>query len=732
MSNVTEMRDKVLDCVRSAYPNPVRLNEIAKNLRIQSNSVEYTQLKRVVEILVSSKEIHKSTRRRYSWKPEGFSNEFSGVLRIVQNRGIVETGDTDFPTIYIKPANCETALDGDTVKVKLLALKKDKKPYGVVTGIVSRNELVIGGKIEHEGDFFFVTPDDDDRYLVDFLVHPRNLNGAKHGDKVITRFLRWDNPHKSPEVAVIEVLGNSGDITVEFDAILREFALTGTFPENVEDEAKAVAIIPPMTKLKDRLDMRKSVVITIDPDDAKDHDDALSLEVLENGNQLLGVHIADVSYYVREGTELDKEALRRGNSTYLVDRVVPMLPESLSTDICSLVPNKVRLTYSVLMEMSPLGAVKSYEIKETIIKSTRRYSYNEVQKVIDNPEQTLPEKDERFKDLILRLNALAYTLRKKRFRQGGIDFETQEIKFILDEQKMPIKAVLRSRTDATSLVEEFMLLANKTIAEHIHTVKKSFGIKGSVPFVYRVHDKPDAEKLRDVLRFVGTLGIKTKTQNLTSKEINGIINDVSELPERDVINQFLLRSMAKAIYSDANIGHFGLAFKDYAHFTSPIRRYPDIMVHRLLKLYAHTNDIQSKVQELRRWAHSGAEHCSLTERRSVEAERASTKVAQVELAQRHFGEILTGTVSGIVNFGLFVLIDELCIEGLIPLRDMTGDYYVFDEKNFRLIGRRTKKIFRIGEKLQVQIVRINTDKRTIDFRYIDTSVVKTENDSPDE
>lgn len=730
MSNISDLRSQIVEVVKSAYPIPVRLNEIAKTLRVHSNTPEYVKLKSLIDELVHNKVIHKSTRRRYSWKPEGFSNEFQGELRIVQNRGIIETGDNDFPTIYVKPGNCDTALDGDTVKVKLLALKKDKRPYGIVTEIVSRNELVIGGKVEFDGDFCFLIPDDDDRYLTDFLISPRNLNGAKHGDKVITRFVRWDNPHKSPEVTVIEVLGNSGDLRVEFDSVLREFALNAAFPEAVETEAKAVAKIPPVTKLKNRLDLRKSVVITIDPDDAKDHDDALSLEVLENGNQLLGVHIADVSYYVKEGTELDKEALKRGNSTYLVDRVVPMLPEALSTDICSLVPNKTRLTYSVMMEMSPLGAVKSYEIKETIIKSTRRYSYNEVQKIIDNPEQPLPPKDVQFKDLILRLNALAYTLRKKRFKNGGIDFETQEVKFILNEQKLPVKAVLRKRTDATSLVEEFMLLANKTIAEHIQTVKKKLGVKGSVPFVYRIHDKPDAEKLRDVLRFVGTLGVKTKTQNLTSKEINTIINSVADLPEKDVINQFLLRSMAKAIYSDSNIGHYGLAFKDYAHFTSPIRRYPDIMVHRLLKFYdQESENIQAKLLELRKWARLGSEHCSLTERRSVEAERASVKVAQVELAQRHFGEIMTGTVSGIVNFGLFVMIDELCVEGLVPLRDMSGDYFVFDEKNFRLVGRKTKKVFRIGEKIRVQIIRVNADKRTIDFRYIE-STAENEDDIP--
>lgn len=723
MKKSEELRKQIVEILKKASPNHLRLNELAKQLRIAATSKEYSDLKSAIEYLVQSKEIHKSTRRRYSWKPVGFSNEFRGIIRIVQNRGVIETGDADFPIIYCKPANCDTALDGDTVTVKLLALKKDKRPYGVVTSVVSRNELLIGGKVEHDGDFFFVIPDDDDKYLVDFLVHHRNLNGAKHGDKVIARFLRWDNPHKSPEVVIVEVLGNSGDIAVELDAVLREFSLNATFPEDVEKEAALVAKIPSPRSLKDRLDLRKTLVITIDPDDAKDHDDALSLVPLDNGNQMLGVHIADVSYYVRDGSALDKEALRRGNSTYLVDRVVPMLPESLSTNICSLVPGEMRLTYSVMMEMTPLGAVASYQIVETIIKSERRCTYNEVQKMIDSPDKTLKGKNAAVQDLALRLNTLAQILRKKRFRQGGIDFESKEIKFILDEHKIPVRAVIKSRTDATSLVEECMLLANKVIAGHIRTLEKNKKMKGSLPFVYRVHDKPDMEKMRDVLRFVGTLGIKTKTQNLTSKEVNGIINAVADLPERDVINQFLLRSMAKAIYSDINIGHYGLAFKDYAHFTSPIRRYPDIMVHRLLKFYNSETEYQQKLSTLRRWVEVGAEHCSLTERVSVEAERASIKVAQIELAQQHFGEILTGTVSGIVNFGLFVLIDGLGIEGLIPLRDMAGDYYIFDEKNFRLIGKRTQKVFRIGEKVNVRIARINQDKRTIDFHYIDDATV---------
>ncbi|MBK7986223.1 MAG: ribonuclease R [Ignavibacteria bacterium] len=720
MKKSEELRKQIVEILKKASPNHLRLNELAKQLSIAATSKEYSDLKSAIDYLVQNKEIHKSTRRRYSWKPVGFSNEFKGIIRIVQNRGVIETGDADFPIVYCKPAHCDTALDGDTVTVKLLALKKDKRPYGVVTSVVSRNELLIGGKVEHDGDFFFVIPDDDDKYLVDFLVHHRNLNGAKHGDKVIARFLRWDNPHKSPEVVIVEVLGNSGDIAVELDAVLREFSLNASFPPDVENEAKDVAKIPPTRALKDRLDLRKTLVITIDPDDAKDHDDALSLIPLDNGNQLLGVHIADVSYYVREGSALDKEALRRGNSTYLVDRVVPMLPESLSTNICSLVPQEVRLTYSVMMEMTPLGAVASYQIVESMIKSERRCTYNEVQAMIDAPDTTLKGKNAAVQDLALRLNSLAQILRKKRFRQGGIDFETKEIKFILDEHKIPVRAVLKSRTDATSLVEECMLLANKVIAAHIHTVQKEKKIKGNLPFVYRVHDKPDMEKLRDVFRFVGTLGIKTKTQNLNSKEIQAIIKAVENLPERDVINQFLLRSMAKAIYSDSNIGHYGLGFKDYAHFTSPIRRYPDIMVHRLLKYYAANNEYHhAALSELRRWVEVGAEHCSLTERVSVEAERASIKVAQVELAQRHFGEILTGTVSGIVNFGLFVLVDGLGIEGLIPLRDMAGDYYIFDEKNFRLIGKRTHKVFRIGEKVNIRIARINQDKRTIDFHYID-------------
>ncbi|MFM6955939.1 MAG: ribonuclease R [Ignavibacteria bacterium] len=705
------LADHIIELLKASAPEMMKLNDLAKALNIRSDSVEYDALRIKLNDMDQRKQIYKSTRRRYGLRPLGEISAFTGILRFQYNRGSVETGSREFPIVYVREQELRTALDGDHVRVKLLALKKGKKPYGTITEILQRSEMPISGTLDCDDDFCFLIPDDD-KYPVDFLIPKRKMGNAVHGDKVIGKFIKWEDRHKSPEAEIIEILGKSGDPSVEFAGIMKEFELPASFPAIVEEEAKAVAVIPSETALKKRRDLRDLTIITIDPDDAKDFDDALSLEKLSNGNMRLGVHIADVTAYVAEDSALDKEALKRATSTYLVDRVVPMLPESLSNVICSLQPHVTRLAFSVFMECDVQGNVIDYDIAETVINSKRRFTYAEAQDIIDTGKGDL-------QDLILDLHALATLLREKRYRSGGVDFVTQETKFILDEQRNPIKAILKSRTDATSLVEECMLLANQTVAIALEQMSKTMLKKGLLPFVYRVHDEPDMIKLKGVLGFVRQLGIQVPNGTPSSRQLNTILENAGHLPEIMIINQFMLRSMAKAIYLEENIGHYGLGFAHYTHFTSPIRRYPDIIVHRLLKEYARNKPSDARFRYLQDYVVEASAHCSLRERLAVDAERASIRLASAQLALKYKGGIFNGRVTGVTSFGLFILLDELNIEGLLHMSDLSDDYYYFDEAQFRLIGKKTKKVFRIGTTLTVKISNANIDKRQIDLSLVE-------------
>lgn len=707
MKRLTDYRDLRAEIIEilSATTTPLPLLDLSKRLRVRSGSEEYEHMRDLLSTMTEEGTILAHSRRRFSMTTLQ-SDGIRGVLSIYHDNATVRTQDAELPIIHVRRQHMHTALDGDTVLVKPHAIPKDRKVRGEVVAVVERAEHVIAGTLDYDGAFYYLLPDEA-KYHVDFLVSEKNVNGAKPGDKILASFVKWEHANAAPEATVTEIVGRSGKAVVEFAAVRKEFRLPEYFPDVVEHEA-SIAEEPTNIAPEGRRDCTKDLIITIDPVNARDFDDALSLVRHDDGSVELGVHIADVSHYVREGTALDAEAQKRGNSTYLVDGVVPMLPEHLSNNVCSLVPNKPRFAFSVFMMFSPNGTRISYRIEETLIESKRRFTYEEAQTIIDTGEGD-------HVDLIHALHQLSRMLYTNRMKTGGIDFETQETSFILDDAMMPVSAVVKTRTDATSLVEECMLAANRCVAEHLHVLKKAWRTKELPPYIYRVHDKPDREKLSTALGVVRALGVSVPSGTITPAHINAILQQAADRVEKPVINTLLLRSMSKAIYGDFNIGHYGLGFTDYAHFTSPIRRYPDLFVHRALKEYAIGTPSNDRWKRLQRVAGALGDQCSATERTSVEAERASNKCAQTILAREHIGIDYVGYITGVAQFGVFVTVENLSIEGLLHIRDLSDDYYIFDERRMRLVGRSTRRVFRFGARVRVRIVRADIKKRMIDL-----------------
>ncbi len=609
-----------------------------------------------------------------------------------------------------------TALDKDRVRVSLINRPKSDRTEGKITDVLQRGKKFFVGTLQKEGKQTYLIYPDEKSANVEFFVHPDNIHNAKPNEKVTFRLVDWLHPRSLPEAEVLEVLGKKGTNNASMLSILAENELQATFPDTVESFARKVATEIPKSEYKRRNDIRKMEVFTIDPYDAKDFDDALSIEKRPSGNYHLGVHIADVSYYVQQGNVLDDEAVDRATSVYLVDRVIPMLPECLSNGVCSLRPEEDKLCHSCFMVITPDGNVIDYIIEETVINSNRRFTYEEVQEVIDGKKNP-------HGGSIRTLAELSSMLTKKRFREGSIDLDTPEPQFRLDESGKPLGVFVKERLAAHRLVEECMLMANRTVAGHISRLRKmkkkqtdqeendKYG-KNNYPFIYRIHDRPDPEKLKNIADNVRPLGIEFDIGDgkISATKINRLILDANKTKLKYAINELILRSMAKAVYSPKNIGHYGLGFKEYTHFTSPIRRYPDLIVHRLLKQYAAGlpgYDFKELIKL--------GDHCSEKEKDAVIAERDSTKLKQVEFMSAHIGETFFGVISGVMDKGIFILLNESYCEGMIAIRELDDDFYVYEQTRHQLRGRNRGKIYRLGDDIKVKVVRTDIEKRQIDF-----------------
>jgi len=616
----------------------------------------------------------------------------------------IVTDDEFESDIFVAPRKLRNALNGDRVKVYVYAKSKGKHKEGEVIEIIQRAKTEFTGIVKLSERFAFFVPDDR-KMMHDIFIPMNQLNGAKNGIKAVAEITDWPSDAKNPIGRIKHILGAQGENDTEMNAILAEYGFPLSFPAEVEHEAEEIPEVITEQEIAKRRDFRDILTFTIDPFDAKDFDDAISFKRLDNGNYEVGVHIADVSHYIIPDSALDKEALDRATSVYLVDRVIPMLPERLSNGLCSLRPKEDKLCFSAVFEMNEEAHIITEWYGKTIIHSDRRFTYEEVQEIIE-------AKAGDHVDEILKLNELAYILRARKFKNGAISFETTEVKFMLDASGKPTGVYVKERKDAHKLIEDFMLLANRKVAEYVSKLGKG---KHKYTFVYRAHDSPKPESLANFAKFAERFGYKinTKSDKETAKSLNFLMEDVEGKKEQNVLTQLAIRSMAKAIYTTKTSSHYGLAFDHYTHFTSPIRRYPDVMVHRLL--FHYLNGGQSANAE---HYEELCKHSSQMEKKAADAERASVKYKQAEYLRDQVGNLFSGVISGVTEWGMYVEIIENKCEGMIRLRDISDDFYTLDEKNYAIIGQRKKKVYQLGDEVTIRVKNVDLTKKQIDFSLV--------------
>ncbi|MDD4564200.1 MAG: ribonuclease R [Eubacteriales bacterium] len=653
--------------------------------------------------------VKKKTNRKESALMRVKKVEVKGTLsKHKKGFGFVIPESNEGGDIFISPANINGAMNGDYVAVRLLSSgESGTTREGVIEQILKRAALEIIGTFEKSKRFGFVVAYDK-RYSDDIFVLKKDFNGAQSGDMVVVYISKYPDKHNCAEGKITEIISKVGEAGGDIKALIRQYHLKQEFPAKVETETKKIPLKITEEEINRRTDLRHKTIITIDGADAKDLDDAVSVEISENGNYLLGVHIADVSHYVIEGSHIDKEALIRGNSVYLIDQVIPMLPKILSNGICSLNPGTDRLTLSVNMEINGRGKVVNYEICESIIHSKARMVYCDVSDILESKDESLIEKYRYIYDSLLRMNELAAILRKSRDDRGSLDFDIDEAYITLNEQGIPINVETAERRVANHIIEEFMLIANETIAEHFYWM--------GIPFVFRVHESPAVEKIEVFKKFIQSFGLNLKgnPENIHPKALNEIIKSVEGKPEEHVVNTVMLRSMKKAFYGTECEGHFGLGVKYYCHFTSPIRRYPDLIIHRIIKEALQGKMDLKRIRSLRKKTEKAALTASETERQALALEREVEKLKKAEYMTYHVGETYEGIISGVASFGFFVAIENT-IEGMVKVDSLNDDYYDYENTKYRLIGRRTNKIYALGNKVTISVQSVDLQQREINF-----------------
>jgi len=655
----------------------------------------------------------KQKHKAHTTKHARSTGTAQGVLEITRSGiGYVVTG-SDKGDVLVRPNNFSNALHGDVVMVKVIRENQQSaRREGKITEVKTRKQTEFIGTLQLSQHFAFFIPDSD-KPMPDFFVPLEKVNGAKNKDRVVVRLVRWDKEDKKPVGEVLKLMSAEDVNDAAMQEILAENGFPLSFSDDVMEEAARLPEVLSSAEIKKRKDFREILTFTIDPVDAKDFDDAISIRLLKTGLYEIGVHIADVSYYVEPGTQLDDEAYKRATSVYLPDRVNPMLPERISNELCSLRPKEDKFTFSAVFHMTPKGEVKQYWLGKTAIHSDHRFTYEEVQEIIEKGEGL-------YQDEILLLNNIAQRLRKKRFDKGAINFSSQEVRFKLDEKGKPIGIVIKESKEAHQLIEEFMLLANRTVAESVNKIKVN---KKDIPFPYRVHDVPDEEKLTPFIAFARKYGHKfdISSPEAIARSFNQMLEDVHGKPEQHVLEQLGIRTMAKAVYTGENIGHYGLSFEHYCHFTSPIRRYPDVLVHRVLDSILNNAPVIDKKMEEK------CKHCSERERAAMDAERASNKYKQVEFMSEYLGHDFDGVISGVANFGFWVETVEHKCEGLVSVISLSDyDDFRLIESDYSLVGRRSGRKFKMGDKVRIKVVAANLTKRQLDYEWVIDSGTETE------